>query len=601
MTISRIRVLILFCIVSLVLLSLYPITSNTAWTSERIRYVENNYKLILSTVGDFALFSPPPSIGEKAAFTQMRTNLYSLGYWLTARDKEVSLFDVYSEIWTHDYNLTWLHNTVLSEITNAPGGGALIAFGHTDPYNIMVYRFEITWSSLHYIEFPYQWSIPSCVTITSSEVGNIVRSKPIWEMPALVIIIGCESGGDDEPAYSGQSWLWAFKFDDGDYPYYWYGRGFIGFLTDVWYPNLGEAKAYQFVKKVLELAIDQGRSLGDAVKEASDAVGYSVYMDYVIGWRRYQEYIDQGSSEVALFVGGYYTEVDPTFRDELIDTAIKYLQVNYPELYSIITKYGIKPTVEEILTFKSIGYKKYTVSWSIKGKISVIVKLVSNGVDHVVIGFNARIVSPDKVMGSSDVDSLVDKVKKEYNDTIAEIEKYGFTLKEGTVRCIEYNGTRVVFLQENDICSANLYLDMHKEPYLWILYSNDLLLLKRFIKDNWVDNIRWVINEDEALNIALRNVNIYGKYNYTIEKLIMVTSDGLYPYYRVSIIEGDRKNDVYINALNGDVLAAMEFYRLRIDFNEPKLIDMNVVYAFILIIVVTIVLGILRYRIRYRK
>jgi len=58
---------------------------------------------------------------------------------------------------------------------------------------------------------------------------------------------------------------------------------------------------------------------------------------------------------------------------------------------------------------------------------------------------------------------------------------------------------------------------------------------------------------------------------------------------------------VYINALNGNVLAAIEFYRLGIDFNEPNPVNMNVVYAFILIIVVTIVLGILRYRIRYRK
>ncbi len=151
------------------------------------------------------------------------------------------------------------------------------------------------------------------------------------------------------------------------------------------------------------------------------------------------------------------------------------------------------------------------------------------------------------------------------------------------------------------ICSTSLYLDMHKEPYLWILYSNDLLLLKRFIKDNWTNNIKWIINEDEALNIALRNVNISGKYNYTIEKLIIVTNDRLYPYYKVSIIEGDRKNYVYINALNGNVLAAIEFYRLGIDFNEPNPVNMNVVYAFILIIVVTIVLGILRYRIRYRK
>ncbi len=109
---------------------------------------------------------------------------------------------------------------------------------------------------------------------------------------------------------------------------------------------------------------------------------------------------------------------------------------------------------------------------------------MNNGVDHVVIGFDACIASPDKVMNSSDVDSLVNKVRKVHNDTIAEMEKYGFTLKEGAVRCIEYNGTRVVFLKENDICSTSLYLDMHKEPYLWILYSNDLLLLKRFIKDN---------------------------------------------------------------------------------------------------------------------
>ncbi len=49
-------------------------------------------------------------------------------------------------------------------------------------------------------------------------------------------------------------------------------------------------------------------------------------MDCVTWEGRYQEYIDQGSSEVALYVGGYYTEVDPTFKDELIGTAIKYLQ-----------------------------------------------------------------------------------------------------------------------------------------------------------------------------------------------------------------------------------------------------------------------------------
>ncbi len=105
------------------------------------------------------------------------------------------------------------------EITSTLGYGTLIVFGHADPY-IIIYRFKNTLPSIHYVQFPWQWSIPSCVRITSTEVGNIIRSKPIWRIPALVIVIGCRSGGEGGPEYSGQSWLWAFKFDDDDCPYY---------------------------------------------------------------------------------------------------------------------------------------------------------------------------------------------------------------------------------------------------------------------------------------------------------------------------------------------------------------------------------------------
>ncbi len=45
-----------------------------------------------------------------------------------------------------------------------------------------------------------------------------------------------------------------------------------------------------------------------------------------------------------------------------------------------------------------------------KGKITIIIDIASNGTDYIVVGLNVRIASPKQLTGQNDIENLVGRV-----------------------------------------------------------------------------------------------------------------------------------------------------------------------------------------------
>ncbi len=146
-----------------------------------------------------------------------------------------------------------------------------------------------------------------------------------------------------------------------------------------------------------------------------------------------------------------------------------------------------------------------------------------------------------------------------------------------------------MLLVDYETACANIYLDIHQISYLWILYRNDLPLLKKFLNNNWSSHNKWVIDREEALNIALRSTGSKNMHKYSIKRIILVTRDGLYPYYEIWIPKGDRKQVVYINAFDGSILTTIDLYPLGIGDIDMEGINEGIyVYIILLIPLLTI-------------
>ncbi len=423
-------------------------------SSTRPSHVENKYRFVLSTDAVYKIFGPGYSPGELASVGNMRMKLRGLADSLRNMGKEVSVFNVFYEIWGHKYDPDWLHNTTLEEIVTAPSNGVLVTSGHSNPYGILVYRCRNSLFAYNWLPIPWDWAKNVEVSISALEVGNIIRNKPVWDIPSLVIIIGCNSGGYGSPAYSGSSWLWAFRFDDSDYPYYWYGRGFIGFLIPIYLPNTGESDSYRFIHEVLRLAIEQNYDLGEAVGQAVNMLKYSVYMDYITDWSGHSKNITYGNDERALFVEGYYTSVDPSIEDEVVLASLEYLKTHLPQLYNIVMNNDVKPITEKDIVFVDLNYTGYIVEWSVRGRVDIEVRVLTNGYESFVTGVYVRL--------SKDMISVSEARRLAYysNVTIEKLinrmKSIGLTISPNN-GLIMYKNTPLVLLRTNGIWFMQLY------------------------------------------------------------------------------------------------------------------------------------------------
>ncbi len=537
-----------------------------------IRYVENKYKFIIGTDGKLAYM---PGIGfhpiEDPPFTNVGSRFLSLSNNLASKGKDIWYISILFNLWTHPYDTNWLHDSVLEEITNAPEGGALIVMGHMSPFDYTPYIYSNTLRIATGAPFPPQWAQPSSVTIDAKTVGDVMRDKVIWELPALVVMFGCESGGKDGEPYHGliDTWPWAFRFYTGDAPYYWYGRGFIGFLTKIHFGTIGEPKSFTFIRKVFEYAIDQGKDLGDAIYLSASQTPYNVYMDYVINWNRYQaNYSFSDSDEIAIYIGGYYVGVDPTVKDLTIDEALKFLKEYFPDIYKFVTSNGVKPVVEEsnrIYKFR-IGYNEYTVSWVIYGVFSVEVDVYTNGSDYVVTGVSiyvkkGNITVLNNILEDEYVDifnSIEQLFKRDIgfitrnniqmeiltNVSIRSSELYEYT----RVYKLKYNDTDIRILADPEPPTAKISIGKRKTDTSMIaIYKSSIPLIRKYIDREKLHKVRWCRSREEAVGRILGKIWEREKILLDkklvmrrLQKAYIVTSQGVIGGYYLSVENGDK-------------------------------------------------------------
>ncbi len=568
--ISSVKITIVVLILSMIIVQA-PV-STYAGGGTKPNYIENTYRFVMMTDTDMAVIGFGPSPGELLAVSNGRLQLYTLRNNLLSQDKDVGVFDVYLKIWSHYYDTNWLHDETLNAITSASGESALIVFAHANPYGIQVFRFRYLIAAVNGYPTPTWWAIPSSVYISAYDVGNVIRNKPVWQIPSLIVMLGCNSGGYGSPAYGESSWLWAFRFDESDYPYYWYGRGFIGFLTKIWLPNTEEPASFKFIRKVLEYAINQGFDLGEAVEQAANTLQYSVHMDYVSGWSRHQKDINFNNGEKALFVGGYYTVVDPNLKDKLIQASLDYLKTNMPQLYNVVTSYGIRPVVEKDLEFKKINYTSYIVEWSVKGKIYIMTRVITDGNKFFVVSVYTRL-SKD-VIDRGEISKLINDNYSLINNSIDELKRLGFS-----INCsggfILYNNTPVILLRDNGVWMTRVYFEFeeHVNSYM-LFYDNYMEFLKEVLRDNRSTPPKWRISEGQALNVATKNSPFKNLDNitYSIRRYIVVLDNGLYPMYQVKLIYNDQYYEAYVNAYDGKLLSSSEGEIIGIDNNNWNVI-----------------------------
>ncbi len=323
------KLLALATLILTVTLSVAPHTVNATTT--------NQYKAILGEEGALVSLGPIPPIPplplprETIWFWAWRTALNSMLNELQLEGKYVSKFDVLYEISNHpDYDPDWLKSEVISAINSTPANSNLIMFGHMGPDNYVPYRFLWAYLATSFNPIPLEWAVPGDVIVYTSDVNLVTLSKPVSELPGLIVLIGCSSLPDDA-VESNSTWAHTFKLSKWFYPYtiYWNQRGIQGFNNTIKYTD---TQILEFIDKALEYATYL--PMGIALSRAGQDTGVNVVLEYYTGRYTYVvDYLDFAGSVTAVFVGDYNLSIDPTLDNEAAEKVIGYIKMKYPLVY----------------------------------------------------------------------------------------------------------------------------------------------------------------------------------------------------------------------------------------------------------------------------
>lgn len=297
----------------------------------------NQFKALLGEEG--ALFSaapiPIPYPRETYWFWVWRTAIDNMLNDLQLEGKYVSKFDVLYEIGNHPtYDPDWLKSEVINAIDTAVPNSNLIIFGHMDPSTYIPYRFIWAHLMTSFNSIPPSWAIPGDVAVTTGDVNTVTLSKPVDELPGLIILIGCKSL-PDYAVNTDFSWAHTFKLSTRFYPYtiYWNQRGILGFNNTISYTDTA---VLSFISKVLDYSTSM--AIGDAIRRAGEESRVNVVLEYYTGrYTHSTDNFDYGGGDTAVFVGDYYLTVDPTFDTDVAERVIGYIRTRYPLLYSLLS------------------------------------------------------------------------------------------------------------------------------------------------------------------------------------------------------------------------------------------------------------------------
>ncbi len=388
-------------------------------------------------------------------------------------------FDTLAYINGHAPDVNALRNKVLTTIYNTPAKGILIIAGHFDSYKYYPYKFSL--STIEPDEagdepFPKEWAEEALsVSISASTVGNHFRSLPKDEMPAFVMVLGCNSMKIDAPGKT--TWRWAFRLSEynGDFPDYWVDRAGIGAKTELGDTGINLSTGLyvsvwgEFIKRLIHYMLSQSYPyyLWIAAKRAYFDI-YEEYMkgyplrtertlgvlmeviDYVGEGEIYRQYLNSTpTDELLIIVGDGYLQFDPTYKDQAISMALSwfntYFRENFNDLYNYIEKYGLSMVV--VKDNSDLLKKGYTVILS-RIPIDVSVDFVVVGNKLVFDGFDITVMIPRDYQGDCDLKELADIIKKYkyFNYTMTAydylVNHYGFKLRHQgfkIVSVLEFN------------------------------------------------------------------------------------------------------------------------------------------------------------------
>ncbi len=268
---------------------------------------------------------------------------------------------------------SWLAVYIIRSITegyiknNKVPRGILIIMGHFSPSTYASYSYDFDSEKKNTpILFPPKWADKTTkagceqISVDADSIAEDMRNKPWEKLPAMVLLLGCNSVASN---YNERgTWRWAFRFSkiDNDFPDYWIGRALIGAETGLKPPQLTYWS--KFIQNMLDELIHNAKSknimtaIDDAVERTEEYIpilNYSliVRIDWVddqgYGYKYYE--ISNSMDNEILHVFTYANLfIDPSSiemakikaREISIDWIRNYLRIHFPALYYYLNENG---------------------------------------------------------------------------------------------------------------------------------------------------------------------------------------------------------------------------------------------------------------------
>jgi len=370
--------------------------------------------------------------------------------------------------WTTEDLAAYVRDT----ITGLPGQSVLVMVGHGTQYAFAAYRYMGDFLYISDYSLPDSWtaSTNNVSLVWAHEVRNALASKPIYDLPSVIILVFCNSLGDSLSfdklmAPNTDSWQYAFKFLPSEQPLSLYGRELVGFLTLVKakydaYHGTYESAGHRFAKLFMNYSLIQGRPFHEAFRLALQNAEYSGYPVYLTS-AYYQTIIKESynysapnsefSDEASAAVGYYYSYADPTPADLIVPKVLEQVRQFYPSIYDKLVRGNYTAKVlRHGKDFDIVGYggevlHLYDILWypqSEGGDYVAATARVSDDFSHVYL------TSLDVTYYSSPPpkEEIEDRLDTLANQIIREAEELGLgyeKLSDGYI--MTYNGSYVYF------------------------------------------------------------------------------------------------------------------------------------------------------------
>ncbi|OYT39657.1 MAG: hypothetical protein B6U89_03755 [Desulfurococcales archaeon ex4484_58] len=636
-----IRRLLLF--ISLLLLLSIIQTAKITYTVYRVALP--NYTVIFGTKGGYYCSGCPVGCTpyEEKAFTTTRQYFYNeLIDWLKLHDKNVDVHDTIKEIAGHNYDRTWLRQRFTEYYSNLPKYGVLISFEeHASTTDISIYRF---FSRVDHPDtrFPSAWArTEDPVKVNAGGVGDIVRNKPLTDLPALVVMYNCNTAGwieNGEPrlAYYRGTWLWAYKFDDpSTWVYYVSGiehnRAFIGWLTKMNVNPYEVPEEIRAVTEALKYAIANMETVMYSIDHyfTMHSIWLNVYYDYKVGNSRYSEtktynprcYLLPGGCHWIAYVGGANPYINPNTTDHLIDYVLDYMESYYPQLYELIksnneVSVSIEKGLYDLILSNNTRIEYRIVEWRDRGNFTISSRVYMINNKFIFGGLAISFDELSDIKYEKLINNTFDDFRKDFDKSINELEKHGFNVEIRSEKMnsreyyIKIDKNVLVLLSSNEHLIYIPHASVeHRVPGLGVdaytRYFTDYYLLEYLMKYYYKENNKvYKILDKEAIvskvidylkqkgeNINEKNYkttilgNLTALYNYTYT-----------PVYFVELTVNEKKFRFIVDGISGNILNHNPGYLVSLGSSNNEYInrdnrDMdNRLAEFILIATIPIIL-----------